>query len=81
MFDSWNSISDNDNMYNVLHLRYSTNITSYGKKFSFNEYNVYYMINSFHDNLAFPLNVWDQDSNVVFDTYIRNDENNVMTIG
>ena len=58
-FDSWNIIGDNNNIYDILYLRYLTNTTSYSKNFCFSKHNIYYMIDSFLDNFIFSLNMQD----------------------
>ena len=67
-------------MCNPLCLRYLTDITSYGKKFCFSRYNICCIIDSFHDNLIFYSNMQDWSGNVIFNTCIRDDEHDIMTI-
>ena len=73
-----NGIGDDNNICNTLYLRWSTNVTSNSKKFSFGWWNIYSMINGFDNDFISPLYMWDWSSNIVIDACIRYDKNGVL---
>ena len=81
MFGNIDSIYDDDNIRDTLHLECSTNATSNSKKFSFYWWDIYCMINSFCNNFMSSPNVWDQSSNIIFDTHVRDDKYDILIIG
>ena len=39
------------------------------------------MMDDSYNNIMFSSNMWDQSSNVILDTYIRDDKHSIMAIG
>ena len=71
-------VASMDNVCNVLYLSCIIDTVSNSKEFSFSKYYIHCMINSFGSNFLFSTDMWDQSSNVVFDTDIRNDKYYVL---
>ena len=80
-FGSWNSISNNNNMLNLLYLRYLTNITPHGKKFFFSGCDIHHILDGFLDNFIFSPNMQNQCSDIVFNTCIRNNKYDIIALG
>ena len=57
MFSYIDSICNDDNMLNVLHLSYTINAASNNKEFSFSRYYIHSMINVFDDNVLTSMNI------------------------
>ena len=51
MFSNWDSICNNNNVCNVLHLSYKIDTTSNSKEFNFSKCYIYCMMNDFSNNV------------------------------
>ena len=79
-FNSWNSISNNNNIHDILYLRCLTNTTLYSKNFCSSRCDIHCMMDSFLDNFMFSPNMWDWYSNVIFNTCVRNNKYSVIIL-
>ena len=79
-FNSRNSISNNNNIHDILYLKFLTNTTPYNKNFCSSRYDIHCMMDSFLDNFMFSPNMWDWYNNVIFNTCVRNNKYSIIVL-
>jgi len=80
LFYGWNDISNDDCFSSVMYFSCLVHFTSDSKNFSFWEVNIHCIINGFANDIIALLNVGYQDSDIVFDAHVYDNEYNVLII-
>lgn len=80
LFYGWNGISDDDYFWSVMYFSCLVYFVSDSKNFSFWEVNIHCIIDGFANDIIALSNVGYQDSDIVFDAHVYDNEYSVLII-